>query len=198
MRYYIYPGIIALLCIFNFPLYAGINVYKYAQSLQSQNADHSASSTLLGIIESCGNSTNINDDCVLQALQRVSVEENNEYAKSIAADYLQALGEGNYFTVPECQTESHAQANRILAHCILLLNYYALKNQDKDAAIKQFEMCLRGGMQGLVYQGNIVAQYILANLYEKKGLSQPAEVWKRALKLKKDTEQYQLLMKCYH
>jgi hypothetical protein len=198
MRKCIYSGLLALLGAFAFPTLASVNVFKYTQSLQSHNADLSASSTLLGIIESCGNSTNINDDCVMQALQRVAVEENNSYAKQIASNYMEALDEGNYFTAPECQMESHAQANRILAHCILLMNYYALKDQDKDSAVKQYEMCLQGGMQGLVYQGNIVAQYILGDLYEKKGLSQPAEAWKKTLKLRKDTEEYQMLMKCYN
>lgn len=198
MRKHICFGLFAFLSFFADPLFARVDVLKYAQNLQSQDADLSASSTLLGIIESCGNSTNINDDCVIQALQRVAVEENNSYADAIASNYQQALGEGNFFTTPECQIESHMQANRILAHCILLMNYYALKNQDKEAAIKQYEMYLQGGMQGLVYQGNIVAQYILSDLYEKKGLSQPAELWKKALKQRKDTEEYQLLMRCYN
>ncbi len=188
--------IAALLVLFSLPSIA-MNPLKYTKNLQTQNADPSSRSTLLGIIESCGNVTNINDDCVLKGLERVSIEENNEYATAIGTNYEKALAEGQYNTIPECQTETHMQVNRILGHCILLMNYYALKDYDKTSAIHQYELCLQGGMQGLVYQGNIVAQSILINIYDKKGLFAAAEIWTKAIKKRKHTEDYALLMQCY-
>jgi len=183
--------------MFSFSLFA-FDPLQYTQTLSdAYEADDASRSTLLGIIESCGNASNIDDSCVVDSLNRVAQEENNTTAKSIAASYNQAINAGN-FSNPECQTEDHMQANRILGHCILLMNYYALQNQDKEAAINKYELCLQGGMQGLVYQGNIVAQYILSELYSYKGLSEPAQTWKKGLKLRKNTPEYALLMKCYN
>lgn len=193
----IYHLFLLLLVFFSTSLYARVDVYQYVQSLQNQDVDLAASSNLLNIIDSCGNSANLNDDCVVKGLQQAA-EGGDENAKRLVQSYIQALGEGNYFNAPECQTDAHQQANRTLAHCVLLMNYNALKNQDKDAAIKQYEMCVQGGMQSLVYQGNIVAQYILGDMYQQKGLSQPAEVWKRGLKLRENTPEFQSLMRCYN
>lgn len=193
----LYRILTLLLVLYTLPLQAKVDVYKYVQALQNQDLNLSSSSNLLNIIDSCGNSPNLNDDCVVKSLQQAA-EGGDEAAKQLANSYIQALGEGNYFNAPECQTPSHQQANSILAHCILLMNYNALKTQDKEGAIKQYEMCVQGGMQGLVYQGNIVAQYILADMYQQKGLSQPAEVWKRGLQLRENTPEFQTLMKCYN
>jgi hypothetical protein len=193
-----YVWIMTVICMMlASPALHAINILKYTKNLQTHTADPSSSSTLLGIMESCGNAAHLNDDCVLKGLERVSVEEDNQYARAIAANYEKALEEGNYHTLPECQLETHMQANRILGHCILLMNYYALKHQDKDYAIQKYELCLQGGMQGLVYQGNIVAQYILSNLYDIKGIHHTSEAWKKALKKRKHTEEYRLLHRCY-
>lgn len=186
------------LSIFSQPILAMVDLFKYTQTLHADQADPSSRSTILGIIGSCGTVSTLNDDCVIEGLSRVGREENNAFASAIVLDYQNALGQGRTNTLPECQTETHMQANRIIGHCMLLMNYYALNDMDRESAVKQYEMCLQGGMLGLVYQGNIVAQYLIGSIYSRKGLTEPADVWKRALNLRKDTEEYQLLMHCYH
>lgn len=174
-----------------------INLLQYSDRIQTLDTDPSSRSTLLGISDACGAATNVDDDCVLKGLERVATEEDNLAARGMLSEYARAINEGQFSTQPECHVETHLQANRILAHCTLLLNYSGLKEQDIDKAKAQFNMCLQGGLQGLVYQGNIVAQYMLGEFYAQKGLDDPAAVWKRALRLRKDTDEYALLEKCY-
>lgn len=174
-----------------------INLLQYSKSYIPQDLDDASRSTLLGIADSCGTPTNVDDDCVLKGLERVNNEEGNYTAAIMLREYSQAINEGQFSTQPECQNQTSLQANRILAHCTLLRNYAALKDKDADAATAQFNMCLQGGLQGLVFQGNIVAQYMLAEFYAQRGLDDPAAVWKRALKLRKESDEYTLLVKCY-
>lgn len=169
----------------------------YANNIVPYDLDDASRSTLLGIVDSCGTPTNVDDDCVLKGLERVAQEENNLTAASMLQEYARAINEGNFSTQPECQTQTHLQANRILAHCTLLLNYSAIKEQNTDTASAQFNMCLQGGLQGLVYQGNIVAQYFLSQFYSQKGITEPADVWRRAVLLRQGTDEYKLLSKCY-
>jgi len=173
------------------------NPLKYTQNLNTQNTDEASRATLLGIIESCGNATHIVDNCVVAGLNRVAQEENNTTAKVIAAEYEEALQEGNA-SLPECQIEEHMQANRIIGHCVLLMNYYALQDQDVNSATTHYELCFQGGMQGLAYHGNIVAQFMLSELFEQKGIQGIAQGWRNALKQRKNTPEYTRLMKCYH
>jgi len=178
------------------PLLA-VDLMQFTNSLETKG-DETARLSIVGIIESCGNASNIDDSCAIAGLERLSTEENNTYAKALLADYEKALNLGNYSS-PECQQDSHMQANRIVAHCLLLLNYYAVKDQDKDLAIMQYETCLQGGMQGLVYQGNIVAQYMLGQLFSLKGIPETAQVWQNAINFRKekDVDEYNALVKCY-
>lgn len=175
-------------------LYA-LDLFKYTNNLPVKAPDLERSS-ILGIFDSCGNASNIKDDCVIAGLERVQTEENNLTAKSMLKIYEEAQTLGNYNN-PECQLDSHLQANRVVGHCILLMDYYALKDLDGGAAVAQYEMCLLGGMQGLTFQGNIVAQYILSQLYAKRGVQQTADVWTRALMMRQDTDEYKSLKKCY-
>lgn len=185
------------LCLLTSTTSMAINLLQYSKNIIPSDLDASSRATLLGIADACGTPTNVDDDCVLKGLERVNNEEGNITAGMMLKEYSQAINEGQYLTQPECQVQTSLQANRILAHCILLLNYSALKDRDNDTATAQFNMCLQGGLQGLVYQGNIVAQYLLAEFYAQRGLDDPATVWKRALKLRKDTDEYTLLLKCY-
>lgn len=173
-----------------------VDFQKYIDHMQANLADESSRSTLLGIVGSCGNSSNLDDACVVQGLERVATEENNQQAKSILADYAKSLNEGNA-NIPECQTESHMQVNRTMGHCLLLLNYYALENDDKDAATVKYETCLQGGMLGLAYQGNLAAQFLLADIFYERGLSEQGSLWKNSLKTRRGSEDYEILMKCY-
>lgn len=184
------------MCLLTPPLYA-LNLYKYARSAQSHRADESARTTLLGIIGSCGGATNMDDNCVVQNLERVSTEENNHDAYIMLRDYEQATNEGHYDDQPECQNENHRQVNRTIGHCTLLLNYYALETNDIDSSRLHYEMCLQGGMLGLAYQGNLAAQYALSLIFAEKDLSEHADLWRNAIKARKNTEAYKLLMKCY-
>lgn len=185
------------LCLFTPSSSFAIDLMSYTQKIILNTTDDAARSTVLGIADSCGTPTNVDDDCVIRGLERVAKEESNLIAGAILSEYARAIDEGRFSTYPECHIETHLQANRILAHCTLLLNYSALKDQNSDAATAQFNMCLQGGLQGLVYQGNIVAQYMLSQFYAQKGISAPADVWKRALLLRKNTDEFTLLMKCY-
>lgn len=176
----------------------GIDFMSYTQKIiPSTAADVATRSTVLGITDACGTPSNVDDDCVIRGLERVVREESNLIAAAILSEYARAVDEGHFSTHPECHVETHLQANRILAHCTLLLNYAALKEQNPDVATAQFNMCLQGGLQGLVYQGNIVSQYMLGQLYAQKGITGPADIWKRALLLRKNTDEFTLLMKCY-
>lgn len=176
---------------------SAVDFMSYANKIVPETVDAAARTTVLGITDACGTSTNVDDDCVIRGLERVVNEESNLIAAAILSEYARAIDEGHFSSQPECHVETHLQANRILAHCTLLLNYAALKEQSPDAAIAQFNMCLQGGLQGLVYQGNIVSQYMLAQFYTQKGITAPAEVWRRALSLRKNTDEYRLLEKCY-
>lgn len=189
-------GIISLSLLSPLPVW-GMNIMGYAEKVVPYNLDDATRSTLLGIVDSCGTPTNVDDDCVLKGLERVAIEENNTIASIMLQEYARAIGEGRFSTEPECHVETHLQANRILAHCTLLLNYSALKDQNTDTATAQFNMCLQGGLQGLVFQGNIVAQYMLSQFYIQKGIIEAADTWRRALLLRKDTPEYALLINCY-
>ena len=175
-----------------------LNLHHYEKHLDSLNdVDGTAHSTILSIIGGCGNSTSLDSDCVLQGLSRVSTEENNSLAKSIATVYEKALGEGNYETLPECQSETNLQVNRNLGHCVFLMYYYALKNEDHPAAAKQYETCLQGGMLGLAYQGNLAAQRILGKIFDERGMEDTATLWLKVFEQRKGTEEYDLALKCY-
>lgn len=177
------------------PPLGAVNLSQYTRSLDIP-VDETSRFTLLGIIQSCGNTPSIDDECVLSLLNRTAREKNNVLAKAIANDYRRALNEGNYLN-PACQVETHRQANRIIGRCLISMHHYFLQQGDKERAIQQYELCLQGGLQVLVYQGNIVAQYLLSNLFEQKQIPDAVSTWKSAIKLRKDTDEYQLLMKCY-
>lgn len=185
------------LCLLTPSSSLAIDLMSYARKVVLSTTDDAARSTVLGIADACGTPSNVDDDCVIRGLERVVREENNLIAAAILSEYARAIDEGHFSTYPECHNETHLQANRILAHCTLLLNYAALKDQNLDAATGQFNMCLQGGLQGLVYQGNIVSQYMLSQFYAQKGISAPADVWKRALLLRKNTDEFALLARCY-
>ena len=189
-------GLVSLCLSIPFSAY-GLNLLGYAQRIVVSNSDDAARTTVLGIADSCGTPTNVDDDCVIRGLERVATEEGNQIAYNMLGTYSSAINEGNFATQPECHVETHLQANRILAHCTLLLNYTALKELSVDRATAQFNMCLQGGLQGLVFQGNIVAQYMLSQFYTQIGLSSPADVWSRAVLIRRNTEEFARLMKCY-
>lgn len=189
-------GIVSL-CLLMPSTSMAIDLYQYSQPVVTFDSDIAARATLLGIADACGTPTNVDDDCVLKGLERVSKEEGNANATAMLKEYSSAISEGQFYTQPECQVQTHLQANRILAHCTLLLNYAALKDQNADAATGQFNMCLQGGLQGLVFMGNVVAQFMLAEFYNQRGQTEQADIWKRAIKLRKDTDEYNLLQKCY-
>ena len=170
-----------------------IDLMSYSRNVPAASAQEPARSTVMGIFDSCGNASNLNDDCIMQGLTRVATEENNTVAKAIADSYDNALTMGS--SEPDCQTETHLQANRIVGHCLLLLNYSTLKNGTPPPG--DYETCLQGGMLGLTYQGNIVAQYFMVQLFEQKGIPDAAQAWKNGLEMRKDTNEYELLMKCY-
>jgi hypothetical protein len=174
-----------------------INMMAFSRHVPTAHAEEPARSTLVGIFESCGNTTNLDDNCVLQRLERVAREEDNTTALAITADYEKALETGNFDT-PECQTQTHLQANRIIGHCLLLLNFYVLQSNDQESSVNKFETCLHGGMLGLTYQGNIVAQYFMEQLFEQKGIPSAAQTWKHAIAARRDSNEYDLLKKCYH
>lgn len=173
-----------------------IDFQKYTKNITVQHANETSQKTLLGIVDSCGNIKNLDDDCVVQALDRVAQEENNREAKTITSEYEKAITEGS-FSNPECQTDSHMQANRTIGHCVLLLNCSLLENIDKEDAINQYEMCLQGGMTGLAYQGNLAAQYMLSEILREKNQPDQETFWSNYVKSKKHTDEYDVLMKCY-
>jgi hypothetical protein len=173
-----------------------IDFQKYTKNIHVQEANETSQKTLLGIINSCGNIKNLDDDCVVQALDRVAQEENNKEAKIITSEYEKAITEGS-FSKPECQTDNHMQANRTIGHCVLLLNCSLLENEDKEDAVNQYEMCLQGGMTGLAYQGNLAAQYLLSEILREKNQPDQETFWSNYVKSKKHTDEYDVLLKCY-
>ncbi len=183
------------LALFHQTLFA-FDFQKYTQDLQSLDANTPAKSTLLAIMGSCGNLSNLDDNCVIDELSRVAIEEENTIAGTIVEKYESALSEGQFDT-PECQCENHMQVNRIIGHCILLMNYYALESMDKDTAINNYETCIQGGMLGLASQSNVAAQFMVVEIFKEKGLPVPAKHWQKTLNSQKETEDYALLKKCY-
>lgn len=189
---------LALICLLSMQNTFAFDAMKYTQNLvASQSANEPSRATVLGIVESCGHVANIDDDCLVQGLERVADEESNLIAKAIAKDYETAINTGNFEDNPECQVETHLQANRIIGHCLLLSHYYALSERDHNAGISQFELCLQGGLGGLADQGNLVALYMLSDLLEQKGIDDAANQWKKIKRLRKDSDEYVLLTKCY-
>ncbi|MCS5711359.1 hypothetical protein [Candidatus Berkiella aquae] len=189
---------LALLCACSMQNAFAFNVMKYSHNLAtSESANEPSRATVLGIVESCGQVTNIDDDCLIQGLDRVANEENNLVAQGISKDYEDALNTGNFDSDPECQVETHLQANRIVGHCLLLAHYYALSERDHNSGLSQLELCLQGGLQGLADQGNMVALYMLSDLLEQKGIEDIANQWKKVKRLRKDSDEYHLLTKCY-
>ncbi len=196
MRLTVAYGSLALtLCLHSHTLFA-IDFQKYTKNVQIEDSSETSRKTLLGIIDSCGNTTRLDDDCMVQSLERVKKEENNHEAQIILNEYQKAISEGN-FSKPECQTESHTQANMTIGHCILLFNSYILENYEKNDAISRYEMCLQGGMMGLAYHGNLAAQFMLSEIYRDKQQEAQGATWAESLKTKRDTDEYDILMKCY-
>lgn len=190
-------GIITLFLIaFSFPLIA-VDFMRYPAELKARDMDETTSATITGIIESCGSASSLDDSCVLQNLNRVTEEESNNDAKALLADYESALAQGNYNTIPECQTDTNLQVNRNVGHCILLLNYHALKNPNIDEVNMQYLMCLQGSMLGLAYEGNLAAQLMLSQIFEQRGVADSALFWRRALEQRKGSEEYDAVIKCY-
>jgi|GEM_PF-5712061 len=198
MYYSLRKSGLAIFCIIGMQNTFAFDAAKYTHNVSvSQSANEPSRATILGIVESCGNVTNIDDDCVIQGLERVADEENNLVAKAIASDYGNALNTGNFEVNPECQVETHLQANRIVGHCLLLSHYYTLSERDQFSGVSQFELCLQGGLQGLADQGNLVALYMLSDVLEQKGIEDAANQWKKTKRLKQDSDEYMLLTKCY-
>ncbi len=198
MYYKLCKSALAVICVISMHASLAFDAMTYTQNLiASQSANEPSRATVLGIVESCGHVANIDDDCLVQGLERVADEESNLIAKAIAKDYEAALNTGNFEANPECQVETHLQANRILGHCLLLSHYYALSERDFHSGVSQFELCLQGGLQGLADQGNLVALYMLSGLLEHKGIEDGGKQWKKAKRLKKDSDEYLLLAKCY-
>ncbi len=189
-----YRSLALLLCVS--PAIYSIDFQKYVKDAQICAANETSRKTLLGIIDSCGNTTRLDDDCFIQGLERVTKEENNLEAKIILQAYEKAISEGN-FIKPECQTENHMQANLTIGHCILLYNSYMLENYEKEDAVLRYEMCLQGGMMGLAYHGNLAAQYILSEIYRDKHQLAQEATWAESLKSKKETDEYDIMMRCY-
>ncbi|MBS0290638.1 MAG: hypothetical protein JSS07_11470 [Proteobacteria bacterium] len=189
-------AILSLYLLISTSLSMAIDFQKYTKNIQVQDASETSRKTLLGIIENCGNSNHLDDDCMIQNLERVAQEENISEARNILKEYEKALAEGN-FSKPECQTEGHLQANRTLGHCILLLNSNMLENYEESDAVLRYEMCLQGGMMGLAYHGNLAAQYMLSKIYHEKSQEEQARIWSSTLKTKKETDEYHILMSCY-
>jgi hypothetical protein len=189
-------GIVLLIGILSSPPLFAINFQTYVKSLRLQNANETSRSTLLGIIGSCGSNTHLDDDCLIEGLERVAVEENNREALAIIKDYEKALAEGN-FEKPECQTDSHLQSNRTIGHCVLLLNNYMIENNDKESATAQYELCLQGGMLGLAYAGNISAAFLLSEIFREKNVHDPANHWSNFVRTKRGSDDYEVLMRCY-
>lgn len=190
-----FHSVALVICLFCSPLYA-IDFDKYTKNVRIENPSETSRKTLLGIIDSCGNTNRLDDDCMVQNLERVAKEEGNIEATVILNEYQKAISEGN-FSKPECQTESHTQANLTIGHCLLLFNSYMLENYEKEDAVLRYEMCLQGGMMGLAYQGNLAAQYLLSEIYREKQQQTQVETWTDAIKASKDTYDYHVLMKCY-
>ena len=189
-----YSSFALLLCLS--PLTYAIDFQKYTKDDRICSANETSRKTLLGIIDSCGNTTRLDDDCLVQGLERVAKEENNTEAKLILNEYEKAISEGN-FIKPDCQTENHMQANLTIGHCILLYHSYILENYEKNDAILRYEMCLQGGMMGLAYHGNLAAQYMLSEIYRDKHQLTQEATWAESLKTKKETDEYDIMMRCY-
>lgn len=190
-------GIIAL-CFFSVATtLLAVDFQQFSNQVRNRSLDETNSRTLLGIMESCGSGNSLDDNCVIQNLNRVTEEESNSTAQAIMADYEKALSLGSYNDIPECQSDINLQVNRNIGHCVLLLNYYALKSPNLEEANMQYLMCLQGAMLGLAYEGNLSAQLLLSQIFEQRGIADTAVYWRKALEQRKGTEEYNAVMKCY-
>ncbi len=167
---------------------------SYIGNLKFSPTPTQGDAQVLGVLDYCSNANNMKPDCVLPQLTAL---QDNPVAKNILSEYARAQSEGKFNQLPECQTQKHQDTNYVLAHCMLVMNLFALKNLNRDAAINKYQTCLQGGLIGLAYDGNMSAQYLLSQIFKGRGIQQSAEVWQNSLEYKKGTEEDLLMRKCY-
>lgn len=186
--------ILCLLCCMIIKPALAANLMQYTENLPIQ-LDTKERAALLTAFQFCGSLANIDDQCVISQLESLQ-NEGQERAKIIVRQFkeTQSLGKADK---PECQLETHRKSNRVVGHCMLVMNYFAIENQDADQAVRDYEECLTSSMLALTYQGNIVAQYFLIQLYNQQNLGDTGRVWTRALKMRQETDEYKQLIECY-
>lgn len=174
-----------------------VNLSQFVKSLPSANVPAATSNYITATIDGCTSSTHLDDDCVINGLTRYVENSGSPEARSLINSYNTALSLGNYNTVPECQTQAHFDANKVVGHCVIRMYSKALSSNSRQAASDEYQLCLQSGLMLLVYQGNIAAQYLIGSVYSTRDLGSSAEVWQKAIEERKDTPEYQLLMRCY-
>lgn len=196
-KLYYLLAVVCLLLSFSSTSHA-TDLLQYANSLQVDKIDPASTITLTGLIESCGNNNQkFNDLCMIEGLQYAAKNERYPIARSILQTYMKILSEGKVDILEKCHHETHLEANKVVGHCFLLMSYHALKTQNPYTAKKEYELCLQGSLQALLYNGNIVAQYLLSKLYGENGLEKSATAWNKGLSLRENTKEYRLLKECY-
>lgn len=173
----------------------GVNLMQFTQDLPV-NLTSEERGTLLNVFTPCGQVTNIDDYCVTSGLEALVQKDQNPIASTMLTQYqaTQAMGQADK---TECQLETHRKSNRVVGHCLFRMYFAALETQDAAEATEQYQFCLMSSMLALTYQGNIVAQYFLSQLYDQGGQGETGLVWKRALSMRQETEEYKALSDCY-
>jgi len=174
-----------------------VNLSQFVQNLPPNNVPAATSNYITATIEGCSKSTHLDDDCVIDGLTRYVQNSGDPLALRIIASYKNALALGNYNADPACQTQAHFDANKVIGHCVIRMYSKALSSNSNQAASDEYQLCLQAGLMLLVYQGNIAAQYLIGSVYATKNLDGSAEVWQKAIEERKESPEYQLLMRCY-
>lgn len=185
--------------IFLSPQLVAFSQDSYIKNLKAGPITGPAESKVLGALSNCSNANTMTGDCIIPQLSPLAQNENNALAASILSEYSRALSEGKMNSVAECRTTAHLETDNVLARCVLIMNYYALKEQNKDSGITNYGLCLQGGLSGLAFGGNLSARHLLSQLYLQGGNREASEMWSKSLELEpnKGTLEYQLMRKCY-
>lgn len=155
---------------------------------------------ILAAIDNCFTDEYLDDVCAKDALQELVDQDSSSFAFKILNDYNLALMQGNV-SDRACRTEEHLQANQLVGHCILMMNYQTLDNLDNDIGFEEYKTCLQGGLGALSFTGNLAVLTHLRSLYNFENLTEDendtAKFWNKALTRQKDTDQLNLLKSCF-
>lgn len=163
---------------------------------QGYNTDPTTRSQLLSIFEMCGSPNDIDDGCIIAALQDTTVKINDPKLASSILNGYQAIRVSN-MQKSECVNDALATSNEALGKCYFAMQFHIFDQMDPETTKAGFTDCLMRELGISAFQGNIVAQYRLMQIASLSGRAADAAMWKESVQNNADTDLYQFLVNCY-